>query len=197
MPTAEVLASTQTRFDYESAGGGKLYVPSGKMLLGAQGGAMMGIEVGLDEVGSLGLVYNAKWRVIHDGLIMPAIAIGVQGLNSAVAAQDYVVATKSLLPTSLLSMSGLHLGARASAGLLRQNGRTAVMYGAGVYLGSFSLKADHVNGDVRDVNNVDRDGSALSIGWKFTQNIKVTGTRYFYLHQPDENTLGISFLFKP
>lgn len=193
MPTADVLSAIQTRVDYQSSGGGLLYVPSGETVVGVEGGAPLGLEAGVDRAGSLGAMYNAKWQVFGDGLVMPAIAVGVQGLNSKVRAQDYIVATKSLLPTSIISLSGLQVDARVSAGLLRQNDRTAVMYGASASLGALSIKADHVNGMAGRV----RDGNAVSVGWTFAKCFTVAGTRYFYVTQPDVTTVSVNITFKP
>ena len=190
MPTADVLSPGQIRVDYESAGGGQLYVPSGEALAGVEGGSPLGLEAGVDQAGSPGLAYNAKWRFWSNGVIMPAIAIGIQGYQTGETAQAYLVATKPLLPTSLLSIAGVKADLRLSAGVMRHDSSTAIMYGASGSLGPFTLKADHING-----SDSGKNGDAVGASWTFGKSITLGGTYYFYLTQPHVTTVTVSYLF--
>lgn len=177
MPTAEALGLGSTRFDFETDGSGKLYVPSGSSLVGSQAGALLGIEGGADQLSPGGTVYNLKWVFKSEGLILPAIAVGAQGIKSGERTEYYAVATKSLVPTGIIKVSG---------GVMRDNnGDNLLLLGAGLKVGMLMVKADRVSGG-------DRDAQALSAGLAF-KNLTFTGTHYDFKNASDTNTLTVSY----
>lgn len=177
MPTAESLASGQSRLDFESDGSGKLYVPPNSSIIGSQTGFVLGFEGGVDTISGESAVYNLKWCVISDGLLTPAIAIGAQNVKHGEKTQYYLVATKSLLPGNLLAIS---------AGSLRNNeDKLLTMIGAKGRLGPFTAKVDHVEG-----GSVNR--SALGLSYTYRE-FSITGTLYRNTDIPDEKTITLSY----
>lgn len=178
IPTAESLPKAKSSLTYETQGTGKLYVPDGSTIYGTEIGAVFGFEGGIDQVSDKGPVLNAKWVFRSEGLLFPAMAVGVQNVHSGDKSQYYAVATKSLLPKDLL---------KAHAGLMRLEGDTVVMFGASATLGALVFKADRVNGGIQD-------GSALSVGFK-SSNYTITGTRYFMDNRKAETTVSLTYLY--
>lgn len=180
MPTAEALTLGQSRFEFESDGSGKLFVPDKSNLIGSEAGVILGFEGGIDKLSNGGTVYNLKWVFKGDGLIFPALAVGAQDMKSGEKPQFYAVATKSVVPGGL---GKLH------AGVLRDHGETLTMIGASSQLGPLVLKADRVNGGTRE-------GDAISAGIKL-HGFLITGTRYNYTNAPDENTITLTYSYNP
>ena len=184
MPTAESLGMAETRVEVESAGGGKMYVPRGDTLYGSQVGALLGVEAGIDQVSGPGTRYNAKWVFKGDGLILPALAVGVQNVSSNTKSDVYAVATKSLVPGGLVK---LH------AGVMRSEGEDYTMLGASFRLGPIQVKADQINGGLSGNLHQGQSYSAgASVG-----NITLTGTHYDYETGSDKNTVTVSYSYKP
>lgn len=176
MPTAESLSLGQARFQFESEGSGKLYVPNDSTLIGSQGGVILGIEAGIDNVSDKGTVYNTKWVFKGDGLLFPALAIGAQNLTSGERPQYYAVTTKSLL-----SIAKVH------AGFMRdeEHDDNVTMLGASAVFGPLVVKADRLQGSFRE-------GDAVSVGWT-VKGITLTGTQYNFENQPDKRTFSVSY----
>lgn len=175
MPTAEVLESGQSRISYETESG-KLYAPAGSSIYGTQNGLFLGIEVGVDRVSDKGTVYNGKWRLKGEGLILPALAVGVQNITSGEKPQYYAVLTKSLTPAKIVQ---LH------AGLLRDENtnETTGMYGANVDLGPVFVQADRTN-----------DRTSVGAGFTY-QNITAGAIAYDYENAPNETSLFVSYRY--
>ena len=181
MPTAEVLSLAQSRYDFESTGTGKLFVPDGSTVIGSQFGSLMGIEAGADQVSGVGLVYNGKWLFSREGKLMPAIAAGAQNVIAGRKPQYYLVATKTLLPSAMLKVHG---------GVIRHEGDYRAMIGASSKISVFTLKADRVQGD-------DYQATAFGIGLT-TRGFTVSTTRYVYDDERgDETTFGVSYMMQP
>ncbi|HEX2950859.1 MAG TPA: hypothetical protein VHV83_15045 [Armatimonadota bacterium] len=183
MPTAEALGLAQIRLDAESAGSGKLFVPAGSdsTLVGAQAGLILGVEGGADYVSDNDLVFNVKWVFKSDGLIFPALAIGAQNIGADTDTEYYAVATKSILSSKLAKVHG---------GVMRDlNGDTFFMYGASGTIGPVVLRADSVTGG-------EHEGFAVGAGVSL-HNIDIIGTHYDYTNHSDENTVSVSYTFKP
>ena len=178
MPTAESVGMAKSQVTYESQGSGKLYVPESSTLYGTQFGAIFGVEGGIDQVSGKGTVLNGKWVFRSEGLLFPALAVGVQNVHAGDKSQYYIAATKSLLPSGTL---------KAHAGLLRLDGDTLTMIGASAIFSSLILKADHVNGGPLS-------GSAVSVGIK-SSSYTITGTRYFMENRHDETTFSINYSY--
>lgn len=178
MPTAYSLHVAETRTEFESAGSGKMYVPQGSTILGSQFGMQNGFEMGADQVSSVGLVYNAKFRLIAEGTLMPAISLGAQNIVSGEKPQYYVVASKTLSSAGML---------RAHAGFLKRDGETVTMLGASSQIGKIMLKADRLLGDTTEVTAY---GAGIDL-----RGIVISGTRYLYDNgRPDETTFGVAYM---
>ena len=180
MPTAEKLGIASARLQYETKESGKLYVPTSSTLIGSQFGLPLGLEGGIDQVSDIGTVYNLKWTLKDEGIVLPAFAVGAQNISHDTNTQYYVVATKSLVPKGI---------AKLHAGLLRDtNGDTITMLGASSTLGPLTLKADSVHGGTRDATSI-----SAGITMK---SITVTGIRYFKKNGPNNNTLMLSYEYQ-
>lgn len=178
MPTADLLNVAESRTEYESEGSGKLFVPPGSTIFGSQFGSQNSFEMGADQVSSVGLVYNAKLRLIAGGNIMPAVAIGAQNITSGEKPQYYVVASKTLSEAGML---------RAHAGFLQRDGEKITMLGASSHIGLLSLKADRLLGDTTKA-------TAYGVGLDL-RGMVISGTRYMYDNgRPDVTTFGISYM---
>ncbi|HOS42154.1 MAG TPA: hypothetical protein PK794_00530 [Armatimonadota bacterium] len=175
MPTANVLGLGEARFEYESAGSGKLYVPANAVVYGTQTGFILGLEGGLDEVGGATRA-NGKWRLKGEGIITPALAIGIQNLGGDL--QYYGVATKSFI------LAAVH------AGLLRDTDTdtNVTMLGANANLGPLVVKVDKLNGGALDRTAV---GASLRLG-----TITVSGTSYDFDNAPRERTFSVSYTYR-
>ena len=189
MPTADVLGSGQGRMEYESPGGGLLYIPQGGWIYGSQSGLFLGIEGGLDDVNGT-TVYNLKWRLLSEGFVLPSFAIGAQNISHDLATQYYAVMTKSLAGSLLKVSAGmLSDGAEPLAFVPELGsvapGATYTMLGMQSSLGALTFKADEVNGGVLA-------RSALSLGYTF-HNFTLTGTLYHFKNAPDTRTLMLSY----
>jgi hypothetical protein len=195
MPTAEALGLGSTCTAYESAGSGKLDVPPGASVYGAQVGLILGIEGGIDHVAG-GEIYNAKWVFISDGLIFPALGVGIQNFGSGDKSQYYLVATKSLIPLVGKSLGDLKL----HAGVMHDTaGSNSLMYGVSGGFGPLIVKADRVTSNhliyQQDGQPLRRDGESLSTGVVIS-SLTLTGTYYKFTDGTDTKTVTLSYLFK-
>lgn len=179
MPTAETVPVGTTRFDYETNGGGKLFVPVGSELLGTQFALTNSIEGGIDRVTDSGTRYNAKWVILPEGAIMPAIAVGAQNVGSGSHTDYYAVASKSVLPGGRV---------KVHAGLLRAEEDDVTMLGASARFGPISLMVDRLDGSPRD-------GQAYGISYQFG-TLTFRGTRYDYADISDTTTLMVSYTYR-
>jgi hypothetical protein len=177
MPTAEVLAIGEARVQYETDGSGKLFVPPDGALYGTQVGLLLGLEGGVDEVVDKGTVYNLKWRMQGEGMMRPAIAIGVQNVTPDEKPQFYVVATKSFSPASV------------SAGVL-YDGNTKdylTMVGGRVRYKFLNVRADSLRGGALDRTAL---GADLIIA-----NFFVSATAYDYRNAPNETSYSLGYRY--
>ena len=173
MPTAEALPFGTSRIDLVTQGGGYLFVPHGLNILGSQTGILPGLEGGIDEVESIGAVYNLKWVFKGEGLLMPALAVGAQNVVHGRGTQYYLVGTKSIILAKL------------SAGFLRNHGDTATMLGGSSQLGPFIVKVDHIAG-------ADLTRSSAGLGYAISRFV-ISATYYDVANAPKETTFMLSY----
>ena len=176
MPTAEVLPSELVRVDYESSGSGKLFVPTGESVIGAQAGTFFGLETGFDTVSGKGTVYNVKWRLPGTG--RPALAIGAQNIASEGVPQYYLVATRRL---GRVAVSG---------GLITDGGGDddlLGMAGASLRWASAIVRVDHVQGE-------HARRSAAGVGFA-TNRAALLLTAYDIAHEANTITLTFSIRY--
>jgi len=176
MPTADILATGQERVEYESNGSGKFYVPQGDLLYGTQTG-FQGFEGGIDNATSKTSIYNLKWRLVKENVLLPSLAVGMQNVMMGQEPQSYAVVTKSIGPNGML---------RASVGLMHITGETLTMIGAQGSMGPLVVKADTASGNILS-------RSAVSTGYTLGKGFTVTGILYHFDNAPNEKTVLLSY----
>jgi len=162
IPTADVLEKDTYRLDTPFSGGMR-FGPDGDMYVLLQVGAGNGMEVGIDQRVDNGYSeswLNAKWRIMEEDGIRPALAIGVQNISRKHEEEPYLVVSKSLKP------------ARFHLGVMRVSGESQAMLGLDRRLGpSLAMQADYVSGR--------ENGFSAGIGIEITKNATLLVARSF------------------
>ncbi len=178
IPTADVLEPLAVRIDAEFNGSGKLYATPSSDVYGVAVGLPLGVEVGADHVTKVErtTLLNAKWQFKGDGLILPALTVGVQNVSQDVTPQFYAVATK---------YAPFHI-ASGTAGVLRDtNGDLVLLLGAGAKFGPILAQVDKTIGS-RD------DHTAIGGGFAFS-HFSIKGATIDFQHARNVKTITVSY----
>ncbi len=175
IPTADVLATGQQRYEYEGDGSGKLYMPVTSTLLGVQADFGNHSEVGVDQVSSVGQVYNLKWQFLPESTL-PAMAVGVQNITSGHKVQYYLVGSKTFAQL------------RLHAGMLRdEDGQAVTLLGTNLTYSIVTVSAEQAHG-----GRFDRFAYAIAFNYR---SFSVIGTEYHLEGQSRTHTVAVAYTY--